>query len=154
MGFSDKMRDSLGAEGARIEVDVPSEPTPAGGRCRAVVGVVGGNKDSHVDGFAARLVQAARTWTDASGQPVSEQAAMAADDRSSLQPSWTRTTVHEWTVRVDRPVPAGERVDVDLAFDVPEGAAASGPALNYTLLVQADIKGQIDPTGTAKVPVR
>jgi sporulation-control protein spo0M len=50
-------------------------------------------------------------------------------------------------------VEPGARHAVDVELEVPAATHASSSACTHTLSVQADIKGQIDPTGQARVVV-
>jgi sporulation-control protein spo0M len=153
MGFSDKMRESLGAEGARVEVS-PSPGTVApGGQGNAVITIVGGSKPAHVDAIVVRVVEADRHWTEADGTTVAETEAAALEDRRHLTAAWTRNTVSEARHEVGATVEPGARHEVEVAFEVPGACFPTSPARSHTLNVQADIKGQIDPTGNARFEV-
>jgi sporulation-control protein spo0M len=152
MGFSDKMRDSLGAEGAKIEVDAQGAAVAPGDIAAVTVVIVGGTKPAAVDALVVRLVEAERHWVDKDGKSHAEQS-VAADDRSGLTAGWTRSTVAELRVEVGVTVEPGARHSVDVSLTVPEAARASTPACTHTISVQADIKGQIDPTGNARLSI-
>lgn len=152
MVFSEKMRDSLGAEGAKIEVVAQGAAVVPGDVAAVTVVIVGGSKPAAVDALVVRLVEAARHWVDADGKTHAEES-VAADDRSGLTAGWTRTTVAELRVDVGVTVDPGARHSVDVSLTVPEAARASTPACTHTISVQADIKGQIDPTGLARLSV-
>jgi sporulation-control protein spo0M len=152
MGFSEKMRDSLGAEGAKIEVVAQGATVPPGEKASVTVAIVGGSKPAAVDALVVRLVEAERHWVDKDGTTLAE-ASVAPDDRASLTAGWTRTTIAELRVDVGVTVDPGARHSVDVSLAVPEAARASTPACTHTISVQADIKGQIDPTGSARLSV-
>lgn len=152
MGFSEKMRDSLGAEGAKIEVVAPGDAVAPGTTAKFSVVIVGGSKAAAVDALTLRLVEAARHWVEADGTHRSEQS-VTEDDRATLTAAWTRTTGAERRIDLAVTVEPGARHAVDVELEVPEGTNASSAACTHTLSVQADIKGQIDPTGQARVVV-
>ena len=153
MSFSDKMRDSLGAEGARIEVSPPRSAVAPGGQGEATVTIVGGSRTARVDALIVKVVQADRHWVDASGAVIAEAEAPARDARKGLTAGWTRTPVTELRVAVERTVEPGERHDVKVQLAIPGECKSSSDACSHTLNVQADIKGQIDPTGNARMIV-
>lgn len=152
MVFSEKMRDSLGAEGAKIEVDPPGASVPPGEIATVIVAIVGGSKPAAVDALVVRLVEAQRHWVDKDGTTHAEES-VDKDDRSGLTAGWTRTNVAELRVDVGVTVEPGARHSVDVSLTVPEATRASTAACTHTLSVQADIKGQIDPTGQARLTV-
>lgn len=153
MGFSEKMRDSLGAEGAKLEVTAPTAKVPAGAAISVSVAIVGGSKPAVVDALTVRVVEADRHWVDGDGNTVSEADAQARSDRSGLTPAWSRSTRSERRVAVDVTVEPGARHDVAVELDVPEQCRATSAACNHTVHVQADIKGQIDPTAQARFEI-
>jgi sporulation-control protein spo0M len=153
MDFTNKMRDGLGASGARVEVRVPDSPVAAGARLAATVVITGGNKAAQIDALMLRLIEARRHWRTPDGETMSEADAQALDDRSHLIPGWTRTTTAELRVKVGHTVEAGEPHDVEVQIEVPESCQPTAADCSHTLNVQADIKGQIDPTGNATVTV-
>lgn len=153
MGFSEKMRDSLGAEGAKIEVVAPSDAVAPGAAAKFSVAIVGGSKTASVDALTVRLVEATRHWVDADGAHRAETSVTEAE-RATLTAGWTRATIAETRVELGVTVEPGARNSVDVELAVPEQASSSSPACTHTLSVQADIKGQIDPTGQARVTIR
>lgn len=153
MGFSEKMRDSLGAEGAKIEVEAPDQAV-APGECATIrVAIVGGSKPAAVDALVLRLVESDRHWRDDAGGTLSEADAGAREDRSNLTAGWTRNTLFERRIDVGVTVDPGARHELTVELDVPAACKASDAACNHALHVQADIKGQIDPTGQARLKV-
>lgn len=153
MGFSDKMRDSLGAEGARVEVMGMDQSVPPGSVASTTVVIHGGTQPARVDALRVRLIRATRSWTDRQGNPVSEEQASGLGDRSHLMPSWTQDTVAEVVLPVDREVEPGASTDVPVEVAVPAECGVSSASCVVTLNAQADIKGQIDPTGNARLQV-
>lgn len=152
MGFSEKMRDSLGAEGAKIEVVAPGDTVAPGATARFSVVIVGGSKSAAVDALTLRLVEAVRHWVEADGTIRSEQSVTDVD-RSTLTAAWTRTTGAERRIDLSVTVEPGARHAVDVEIEIPATTHASSAACTHSLSVQADIKGQIDPTGQARVAV-
>jgi len=153
MDFTDKMRDGLGASGARVEVRTADSSVAPGARLTATVVITGGNRAAQVDALMLRLIEARRHWVAADGETVSEADAQALEDRGHLTPGWTRTTTVEERVKVGHTVEAGGQDEVDVQIEVPETCQPTAADCSYTLNVQADIKGQIDPTGNATVTV-
>jgi len=153
MDFTDKMRDGLGASGARVEVRTPGSSVAPGARLITTVVITGGNKPAQVDALMLRLVEARRHWVTPDGAPVSEGDAQALDDRSHLTPGWTRMTTVEERVKVGHTVEAGDQHEVEIQIEVPDSCQPTTADCSHTLNVQADIKGQIDPTGNATVTV-
>lgn len=153
MGFSDKMRESLGAEGARIEVTPPADAVEPGTTATATIAIVGGSKPAQVDAIVVRVVEADRHWTDADGQRVEEAEAAQLEDRRHLTAGWTRNPVAERRHEIGTTVESGARHEIEVEFEVPGSCRATSPACSHTLNVQADIKGQIDPTGNARVKI-
>lgn len=153
MGFSDKMRESLGAEGARLEVRTPDDAVPRGSQATASVAIHGGTRSAAVVALQLRLVEARRHWTTSDGRQVAEADAMALADRSQLMPAWTRTVVHTWEVEVNREVEPGGSTSVEIAVAIPASCGVTSPACVITLNAQADIRGQIDPTGNGHLRI-
>lgn len=151
MSFSDKMRDSLGAEGARIEVTPPGDTIAVGSVAQFGVTIAGGTRAAKIDALIVRLVQADRHWITEDGSTVSEADAPPREERKGLTAGWTRSPVAELRVAVDHTVDAGQSHVVDVELAIPDACTASSAACSYTLNVQADIKGQIDPTGNARI---
>ena len=153
MSFTDKMRESLGAEGARIEVTPPSDPTPAGAEASIGVTIVGGTRDATVDALIVRLVQADRHWVDESGNRIAEADAPPREERKGLTAGWDRATIAELRVDVGATVAPKGSHTVDVSLTIPDTATPTTAACSHTVNVQADIKGQIDPTGNARINV-
>jgi len=153
MGFSEKMRDSLGAEGAKLEVSPPSGKVAPGAGISASVTIVGGSKPAVVDALMIRVVEADRHWVDGDGNTVSEADAQARSDRTGLVAAWTRTTRTEQRIAVDVTVEPSARHEVTVDLTVPDSCSATSAACTHTLYVQADIKGQIDPTAQARFEI-
>jgi hypothetical protein len=153
MSFSEKLRDGIGQDGARVEVGAIEAPVAAGSRARAQVTIVSGGKPAAVEAVIARLVEADRHWTDRSGARVLESEAQARADRRDLTAGWERRTIAEAKVSVGRTLEPGERCSVELEIDVPAGTKPSSAACTHTLAVQADVKGQIDPSANTKLLV-
>ena len=153
MGFSDKMRESLGAEGARVQVETSEDSMSPGSRAEAKVTIHGGTAPARIDLLRVRLIEARRHWTERDGSRVEEADAARLEDRGHLMPAWTQATVFEQSVEVGSEVGPGDTTVVDIALDLPENLAKSSPAYVVTLNAQADIKGQIDPTGNASLTI-
>lgn len=153
MGFTEKMRESLGAEGARIEVKAPADAVAPGASGAARIAIIGGTRPAQIDALVVRIVEADRHWVDADGNTVDESDAQALDDRRHLTAGWTRHTVAEHRVAVNASVEPGGRHEVDVEVDVPSGSKPTSPSCSHTINVQAEIKGQIDPTGNARFTV-
>jgi sporulation-control protein spo0M len=153
MGFSEKMRDSLGAEGAKLEVTAPAARVAAGAGITISVAIIGGTKAAIVDALTVRIVEADRHWVDGDGNDVSEADAQAKSDRSGLKPAWSRTTRSERRVAVDVTVEPGARHEVAVELTVPDACRSTSAACNHAVHVQADIKGQIDPTAQARLEI-
>lgn len=151
MGFSEKMRESLGAEGARVQVKAPQSAVTRGETTAAAVTITGGTRPATVDALIVRIVEADRHWIrDADGQRLSEEDVQSLADRKGLTASWDRHVVVEQRIALERPIePSSEHalsVDVSIPWCKP-----TSPFCSHTLNVQADIKGQIDPTGNARI---
>lgn len=153
MGFSEQMRESLGAGGARVEVRMAEGSVSPGGRVAATVVIHGGTQPARIDALRVRLIEAQRHWTSHDGARVEENDAARLEDRSHLMPAWTQATIHETTVEVESEVEPGAQHEVPLELELPAQASASSQSCVTTLNAQADIKGQIDPTGNGRVSV-
>lgn len=152
MGFSEKMRESLGAEGARLELSTPAEGMVVGNEGTVQLVIVGGTRAAHVDAVIVRVIEADRHWLRQDGTQLSEEEARDLD-RAGLTAGWERRTVGQERIKLDRDVEPGERVEVDLIVPIPGECKATSVACSHTLNVQADIKGQIDPTANARITV-
>lgn len=154
MGFSEKMRESLGAGGVRLRLAVPNEPLPIGSTSSATVTFVGGNRPAKIDALVVRVVEADRFWHTPEGSRISEEEAQAMSDRGDLVADWSRRTVSEHRIELDRDVDENATFELEIEPRIPENCSPSGPACSHTLNVQADIKGQIDPTANARIRLR
>lgn len=152
MAFTDKMRESLGAEGARLEITGPSDPVTPGSTTTATVVITGGTKPAHIDALTVKVVESRRHWTTDAGEVVAEQDATEAQ-RSQLTPGWERLALSERRVELGTHVDPGGREEVEVQVEVPTECAADTLAINHNIFVQADIKGQIDPTTITRLPV-
>ena len=151
MGFSEKMRESLGAGGVRLHLAVPSDALPIGSTATATISIVGGNRPATIDAVVVRVVEADRFWNTPEGSRISEEEAQTMNDRGDLVAGWNRRTMSEQRIELDRKVDEGARFELEIEPHIPEQCSPSGPACSHTLNVQADIKGQIDPTTNARV---
>lgn len=157
MGFSDKMRETLGSEGARIEVMADDEGWAArvgpGETIEAKIKIVGGTKTAHIEGVVVRVIVRHRHWSDGQGMALTEDQAKELEDRGHLMPAWSRDLIEQTRVEVGEDVdPSGER-ELSVQVAVPEHCDRTNPACTITLHAQADIRGQIDPTATGKLLV-
>ncbi|MCA9702072.1 MAG: sporulation protein [Myxococcales bacterium] len=157
MGFSDKMRETLGSEGARIEVMADEEGwagrASPGGVAEAKIKIVGGTKLAHIEAVTLRVIIRHRHWSDGQGMSFTEQQAREFEDRRQLMPAWSRELIAQARVEVDADVDtAGER-ELSVQVQVPGHCDRTTVACTITLHAQADIRGQIDPTATGKLLV-
>ena len=152
MGFSEKMKDSLGGDGARVLVNTNDAMVGRGTDLEVNVTVEGGNKSATVDALVMRVVEARRHWVDANGTSVAEADA-AALDRRSLQPAWTQQVLSEVRVDVDQQVEPGQTAYLPVMVSIPAECGPSSDGCKLTINAQADIKQQIDPTGNGRIVV-
>ncbi len=152
MSFSERMKESLGTEGARVQVEAPSEAVTPGQAANAKVRIVGGTKEARIDALVVRVIEARRHWMREDGSRLSEQEAPAAE-RRAMMPSWERRVVHQMNVEVGETVAAHAEHELEIEVQIPEGCGSTDHACVITLNAQADIKEQIDPTGTATLLV-
>jgi sporulation-control protein spo0M len=153
MGFSEKMRESLGAEGARVQVKAPEGAVARGEIATAAITIVGGTRPATVDALIVRIIEADRHWVrDEDGQRVSEEEAQALGDRRGLTAAWDRRPVVVQHVELHQSIEPGGEHSLAVDVTVPPCKATS-PCCSHTLNVQADVKGQIDPTGNARITV-
>ena len=152
MGFSEKMKDSLGGDGARVLVNTNDAMVGRGTDLEVNVTVEGGNKPATVDALVMRVVEARRHWVDANGTAVAEADA-AALDRRSLQPAWTQQVLSEVRVDVDQQVEPGQTAYLPVMVSIPAECGPSSDGCKLTINAQADIKQQIDPTGNGRIVV-
>lgn len=153
MSFSERMKESLGVEGARVEVEVPSTKVAPGGEAVTKVRILGGSREARVDALVMRVIEARRHWLDPNGTRLEETQATDKAARRKLMPGWDRRVVHEQEVPVGHLVEPGTPFDLEVVLTVPESCGATDDACVVTINAQADIKGQIDPTGTSILQV-
>jgi sporulation-control protein spo0M len=157
MGFSDKMRETLGSAGARLTVMADDEGWAArvqpGETASARVRIVGGTVPAKVEALVMRVIARHRHWTDGRGMALTDAQAHELDDRRHLIPSWSRETIVESRVEVDRSIGPSEEQIIDVVVEVPGHTDRTTSACTITLHAQADIRGQIDPTATGKLLV-
>jgi sporulation-control protein spo0M len=157
MGFSDKMRETLGSEGARLEFvhddDGWAARATPGGTVEAKLRIAGGTKTARVEGVVLRVFVRHRHWADKQGMKLTEQQALELelDDRNHLMPAWSRELIGQTRVEVEQDIEAGAERELSVQVLVPEHCDATTRACTITLHAQADIRGQIDPTVTGKL---
>jgi hypothetical protein len=153
MGFSEKMRESLGAEGARVLVKAPEGAVARGEIATASITITGGTRPATVDALIVRIVEADRHWVrNDDGGRVSEDEAQALSDRKGLTAAWDRQAVAVQRVELGKDVEPGSEHALTIEVTVP-ACKATSPCCSHTLNVQADIKGQIDPAGNARITI-
>ena len=152
MGFSEKMKDSLGGDGARVLVNTNDAMVGRGSDLEVNVTVEGGNKPATVDALVMRVVEARRHWVDANGAAIAEADA-ASLDRRSLQPAWTQQVLSELRVDVNQQVEPGQTAYLPVMVSIPAECGPSSEGCKLTINAQADIKQQIDPTGNGRIVV-
>ena len=157
MGFSDKMRETLGSEGARVKFVEDDDGWAArvspGGTAETKLGVVGGTKTARVEGIVLSVIVRHRHWADNQGMTLTEAQAGELDDRSHLMPAWSREVIEQVRVTVEQDIEAGAETELALTVNVPEHCDTTTDGCTITILAQADIRGQIDPTATGKLCV-
>ncbi|NVB40009.1 sporulation protein [Pseudenhygromyxa sp. WMMC2535] len=157
MGFSDKMRETLGSEGARIDVLTDDEGWAArlapGQAGQAKVRLSGGTKTARVEGVMFYVLIRHRQWSDGQGMVFTDEQASELEDRRHLTPSWTRELLAQVRVAVHEEVEPGDEREVSVDLDLPEHCDRTSAACTINILAQADIRGQIDPTATGKLLV-
>ncbi|MCA9710091.1 MAG: sporulation protein [Myxococcales bacterium] len=152
MGFSEKMRESLGAEGARVRVVAPEGTVPRGQTTTASVTITGGTREATIDALIVRVVEADRYWVRSfDGARVEEADAQALTNRSGLTAGWDRQPVLEQRLELSQVIPPGSEHSLTIDVPVPTDCKATSVCCSHTLNVQADIKGQIDPAGNARI---
>ncbi len=80
MSFSEKMRESLGAEGVRLEITLPDDSLRAGSSVRTELTMIGGTKSARVEALVVRIIEADRHWRSEDGERVDEADALALMD--------------------------------------------------------------------------
>ncbi len=153
MGFSDKLRDALGGHGVRLEGRLDEDAVPAGNTVRGAVTARAGEQDARVEAVVVRLVRADRRWQGPDGAEVPEADALALIDRSHLKVRWEQHVVLERAIPVGEDLAAGADLEVPFEFPLGTDTAPSAPNLVYTINVQADVPGQIDPTTNLRLVV-
>lgn len=157
MGFSDKMRETLGSEGARVRFVDDEEGWAAkvapGGTLQAKLTIVGGTKTARVEGVVLRVIVRHRHWADNQGMSLTEDQARELDSRNHLMPTWSRDLIGQVRVAIDADVDPGSERELVVEVPLPEHCDRTSDACTITLHAQADIRGQIDPTATGKLCV-
>jgi sporulation-control protein spo0M len=153
MSFSEKMRESFGVEGAKVEIEAAGEPVPVGGTAHAVVRIFGGTRPAQVETITVRVIEARRYWVDPGGRTIAEEEVARLADRGQLMPAWTRRAVSEQRVEVGRQVEPGQAHAVEVTIPIPAECGRTSASVAVTLNAQADIRGQIDPTGNGRLSV-
>jgi hypothetical protein len=151
MGFSEKMRESLGAEGARLELHAIADAMAIGSTNAVRLVIVGGTRPAHVHAVVMRVIEADRHWVTDDGARMAEEHVRALDDRRGLTAAWERRTASTRRVEVDRSVEPGEQLELTLEPEVPTDCSPSSVSCSHMLNVQADIRGQIDPTANMRL---
>jgi len=154
MSFSEVMRDSLGAAGARLAVSVEPPAGRPGDTLTARITVSGGSQDAVVEGLRLRVVEARRYWLDGDDRRVEDVDAPGRAARAHLRPMWDLRDASDGVVERSVVVAANAQSELEIEFQIPSDCAPSADACTVRLNVQADIKGQIDPTGNARLVVR
>lgn len=147
------MRESLGAEGVRLDVFVPRGPATPSKPLSATLKLRGGTRPARIDGLVLRIVEADRYWTDAHDQRIEERDARELSDRRHLTASWDRRTVGERRIELGLDMQPHDEQNVDVEILVPSDAQFTTECRSHTLNIQADIKGQIDPTTNARITI-
>ena len=151
MSFSEKMRESLGAMGVRLSVTPSDTPLSPGEALAARLEMAGGNAPAHVEAIVLRLIEADRHWTDDEGVRHEENEVASLQRQDHLTAGWDRRTIAEARIAVNAEIDASDVQALDLELPIPAECAPSSVSCAHTLNVQADIKGQIDPTANARV---
>lgn len=158
MGFSDKMRETLGSEGASVKFVSDDEGWSAevapGQTAEAKLMIVGGTKTARVEGIVLRVIVRHRHWSDSQGMALTEDQARELEDRTHLMPAWSRELIEQTRVEVQEEIEPNAERELSVQIPVPEHCDATTPACTITLHAQADIRGQIDPTATGKLHVQ
>ncbi|MBV1862679.1 MAG: sporulation protein [Nannocystaceae bacterium] len=151
MSFSEKMRESLGATGVRVRVTPSDDSLTPGGTLTARVELEGGTSAAHIEGLVLRLVEADRHWTAEDGGRFEESEARTLENRDQLTAAWDRRAITEARVSVDADVEASSATNIEIELSIPLECKPTSTSCAHTLNVQADIRGQIDPTANARV---
>lgn len=157
MGFSDKMRETLGSEGARVKFVDDDEGWTAkaqpGETAEAKISIAGGTKTARVEGIELRVIVRHRHWADGEGMALTEEQARELEDRNHLMPAWSRELIGQTRVEVNEDIEPGAERELSVQVPVPVHCDTTNVACTITLHAQADIRGQIDPTATGKLLV-
>lgn len=157
MGFSEKMRETLGTVGARVTVVSDDDGWAArlapGETAATKIKIVGGTASAKIEGIVMRVIVRHRHWSDGRGMTLTDAQARELEDRRHLTPSWSRETIQQTRVDIDRELDAGGELELDVPVPLPEHCDRTAPACTITVHAQADIRGQIDPTATGKLLV-
>ncbi len=157
MGFSDKMRETLGSEGARVVFVNDDEGWSArvapGDTAEAKIRLTGGTKTAHVEGVVMHLIVRHRHWADGQGMALTESQAAELDDRGHLMPAWSRDLIGQARVDVGEDLEPGAERELSLQISVPAHCDRTTHACTVTVHAQVDIRGQIDPTATGQLLV-
>lgn len=157
MGFSDKMRETLGSEGARVEVLNDDEGWAArvspGGSAEAKIKIIGGTKVARVEAVVLQVFVRHRNWSDGQGMNFTEQQALELEEPGRLMPSWSRELLGQMRIEVGEEIDQDGERELSVELPLPEHCDRTGSACTITLHAQADIRGQIDPTATGKLLV-
>ncbi len=157
MGFSDKMRETLGSEGARVMFMADDEGWSAhvtpGDVAEAKIRLTGGTKTSRVEGLVLHLIVRHRHWNDGQGMALTEDQARELDNRSHLMPAWSRDLIGQTRVEIEEDIEPGDEHELSVQIPVPSHCDRTTSACTVTVHAQVDIRGQIDPTATGKLLV-
>lgn len=145
------MRESLGATGVRLRVTPSADALTPGATLTARVELEGGTSAAHVESLVLRLIEADRHWTAEDGGRFEESEAATLENRDQLTAGWDRRPVAESRMSIDTDVEASSATSVDIEFAIPLECKPTSTSCAHTLNVQADIRGQIDPTANARV---
>ncbi len=153
MSFSEKMRESLGATGVRLRVTPSTDPLTPGATLTARVDLEGGTTPAHIEALVLCLIEADRHWTAEDGGRLEEAETATLEHRDHLTAGWDRRAVAETRLPLDTDIEPSSASCVDIEFSIPLDCKPSSTSCAHTLNVQADIRGQIDPTGNARVVI-
>lgn len=157
MGFSDKMRETLGSEGARLQFLPDDEGWSArvapGETAEAKIRMLGGTRSARIEALVVRVIVRHRHWSDGQGMALTEDQAGELDNRNHLMPAWSHDLIGQIRVNLEEELDAGGEREFNVEIPVPEHCDRTTNACTITVHVQADIRGQIDPTATGKLLV-
>jgi sporulation-control protein spo0M len=157
MGFSDKMRETLGSEGARVQFvaddDGWSARVAPGDTAEATIRLIGGTKTARVEGVVLHVIVRHRHWNDGQGMALTEDQARELDSRNHLMPAWSRDLINQTRVEIEQDIDPGNEREISVQIPVPGHCDRTTNACTITIHAQIDIRGQIDPTATGKLLV-